>query len=95
MTIAFIGLGVMGRPMAGHLLGKGHRLVVHNRSPAAVDALVAQGAAAAASPAEAARDAHVVITMLPDTPDVEAVIAGPDAWLEELERGVPQAHDRP
>ena len=51
----FIGLGVMGKPMAKHLIKAGHRLVVHNRSRGAVDELVAAGATAAASPAEVAR----------------------------------------
>ncbi|HET9270264.1 MAG TPA: NAD(P)-dependent oxidoreductase [Vicinamibacterales bacterium] len=80
--IGFIGLGVMGRPMAGHLLAGGHRVTVHNRSRAAMDALVEAGANASASPADVARRSDVVITMLPDTPDVEAVIAGPGGVLE-------------
>jgi 2-hydroxy-3-oxopropionate reductase len=75
-TIGFIGLGVMGKPMAKHLLTAGHPLVVHNRSRGAVDELVAAGAVAAASPAEVARQAPIVITMLPDTPDVERVLTG-------------------
>jgi len=75
--IGFIGLGVMGRPMAGHLLAAGHRLTVHNRSRAAIDELVTAGAQAGASPAGVARQSDIVITMLPDTPDVESVIAGP------------------
>ena len=77
-NIGFIGLGVMGQPMAKHLVAAGHRLVVHNRSRGAVDELVAAGATAAASPAEVARQSTIVITMLPDTPDVERVLAGPD-----------------
>jgi 2-hydroxy-3-oxopropionate reductase len=75
-TIGFIGLGVMGKPMATHLLAAGHPLVVHNRSRGAVDELVGTGAVAAASPAEVARQAPIVITMLPDTPDVERVLTG-------------------
>jgi 2-hydroxy-3-oxopropionate reductase len=75
-TIGFIGLGVMGKPMAKHLLTAGHPLVVHNRSRGAVDELVAAGALAAASSAEVARQAPIVITMLPDTPDVERVLTG-------------------
>lgn len=85
--IGFIGLGVMGRPMAGHLLAAGHRLTVHNRSRAAIDELVAAGAQAGASPADVARQSDIVITMLPDTPDVEAVIAGPAGVLEGLRSG--------
>src|SRR5262245_59835030 len=85
--IGFIGLGVMGRPMAGHLLTAGHRLTVHNRSRGAVDALVAAGARAASSPAEVAAHSDVVITMVPDTPDVEAVIAGPGGVLDGIRTG--------
>jgi 2-hydroxy-3-oxopropionate reductase len=72
--IGFIGLGLMGRPMAANLLRAGHALRVHNRSRGAVDELSRQGATAAGSPAEAAAGAEVVMTMLPDTPDVEAVV---------------------
>ena len=70
-TIGFIGLGVMGKPMAKNLLAKGYALVVHNRSRAAVDELVGHGAAAAATPADIAARARRIITMLPDSPDVE------------------------
>ena len=63
-NIGFIGLGVMGKPMAGHLIKAGFRVTVHNRSRRAVDELVAAGATAAATPAEAARASTVVITML-------------------------------
>jgi 3-hydroxyisobutyrate dehydrogenase len=86
-TIGFIGLGVMGKPMAGHLLKGGYHLVVHNRSRGPVDELVAAGATAAASPAEVARAATVVITMLPDTPDVERVLTGPDGVLSAIQKG--------
>ena len=86
-TIGFIGLGVMGAPMAKNLLKAGHRLVVHNRSRPAVDELVAAGATAATSTADVARQATVVITMLPDTPDVERVITGADGVLSALQPG--------
>jgi len=76
----------MGKPMAGHLVKAGYRLVVHNRSRGAVDELVAAGATAAASPAEVARAATVVITMLPDTPDVERVLTGPDGVLSAIQK---------
>ena len=72
--------------MAGHLLKGGYRLVVHNRSRGPVDELVAAGATAAASPAEVARAATVVITMLPDTPDVERVLTGPDGVLSAIQK---------
>jgi len=86
-NIGFIGLGVMGKPMAKHLVSAGHSLVVHNRSRGAADELVAAGAKAAASPAEVARASDVVITMLPDTPDVERVIAGDAGVLAGLKQG--------
>jgi len=86
-TVGFIGLGVMGRPMARHVLTKGYPLVVHNRSRGAVDELAAAGAQAADTPADVARRATVVITMVPDTPDVEAVLTGRDGVLEGLQPG--------
>jgi len=86
-NIGFIGLGVMGKPMAKHLVAAGHRLIVHNRSRAAVDELVAAGATAAGSPAEVAKASTVVITMLPDTADVERVLTGPNGVLSSLQAG--------
>ncbi|MGX6448074.1 NAD(P)-dependent oxidoreductase [Patulibacter sp. S7RM1-6] len=75
-TVAFVGLGVMGGPMAAHLVAAGHDVVGVNRSRAAVERLVAAGGRGAASVAAAVRDAAVVITMLPDGPDVELVSLG-------------------
>ena len=72
-TIAFIGLGIMGGPMAAHLVAAGHDVVGHNLSRPAVDRLVAAGGRAAESTADAVREAEVVITMVPDSPDVEAL----------------------
>ena len=86
-AIAFIGLGIMGRPMARNLLKAGFRLRVHNRSRGPVEELAALGAAAATSPADAARGADVVITMLPDSPDVQQVVAGPSGVREGLRPG--------
>ena len=86
-TIGFVGLGVMGKPMAKNLIKAGHRLVVHNRSHGSMDEVVAAGATAAASPAEVARQANVVITMLPDTADVELVLTGPEGVLSAIQRG--------
>ena len=86
-TVGFIGLGVMGRPMAKHILAKGYAVVAYNRSRMAVDDLVAAGAVAAASPADVARRATILITMVPDTPDVERVIEGEGGILEGLQAG--------
>jgi 2-hydroxy-3-oxopropionate reductase len=85
--VGFIGLGVMGKPMAGHILAKGYPLVVHSRSRGPVDVLVAAGATAAESPAAVARRSDVIITMLPDTPDVELILTGPSGVLEGLQPG--------
>ncbi len=85
--IGFIGLGVMGRPMARNLLKAGYSLVVNNRSRAAVDELAGEGAAKASSAREAAENSDVVITMLPDSPDVEAVVLGPGGVIEGLRSG--------
>jgi len=86
-TIGFIGLGVMGKPMAKNLIKAGHRLVVHNRSRAAADEVAKEGATVANSPAEVARAATIVITMVPDTPDVEHVLTGPEGVLSTLQSG--------
>lgn len=76
--VGFIGLGIMGAPMARRLLTAGSPLIVHSRSPGPVDELVDAGAARAGSPSDVARTSDVVITMLPDTSDVEHVILGQD-----------------
>ncbi len=75
-TIGFIGLGIMGKPMARNLMRAGYSLVVHNRSRAPVDELVSEGAQAATSPQAVAAQCETIITMLPDSPDVELVVAG-------------------
>lgn len=80
-TIGFIGLGIMGKPMARNLLRAGYPLVVHNRSRSAVDELAADGARAAGNPREVAEQSEMIITMLPDSPDVAAVLEGPDGVL--------------
>lgn len=86
-TVGFIGLGLMGRPMATNLLRRGHTLVVHSRSPAPVDELVAAGAERASTPADVARRATRIITMVPDSPDVERVLEGPDGVFSAVRRG--------
>jgi 2-hydroxy-3-oxopropionate reductase len=85
--IGFIGLGVMGRPMAKRLVAAGHEVVVHNRSRGPAEDLVAAGARRADSAADTARRSTIVITMLPDGPDVELVIAGEDGVLAGLQPG--------
>jgi len=87
-AIGFIGLGVMGQPMAQHLVRAGHEVTVHNRSPEPVQALVAEGARAGASAAEVAANADVVITMVPDSPDVEDVVLGEDGVLSTARQGL-------
>ena len=77
-TIGFIGLGVMGKPMARNLLKAGYALVVHSRSRGPVDELAKESAGIAANPRETAARADVLITMLPDSPDVERVYTGAD-----------------
>ena len=77
MDVGFIGLGIMGRPMARNLLRAGHALTVYSRTPASIDVLVADGAHPASSPADVARQVDAVITCVPDTPDVELVMEGP------------------
>lgn len=79
--VGAIGLGIMGAPMARNLLRAGFPLVVWNRTVARADALVAEGAQLAASPREVAERAEIAITMLSDSPDVEAVYRGPDGVL--------------
>jgi 3-hydroxyisobutyrate dehydrogenase-like beta-hydroxyacid dehydrogenase len=75
MDIAWIGTGIMGVPMARRLIAAGHRVRVYNRSPEKTRALAADGAIVAADPAQAATGAAIVFIMVPDTPDVEAVVA--------------------
>jgi len=87
-TVAFIGLGIMGAPMAGHLLDAGYQVIGYNRSRPAVDRLVAKGAKAAATAAEAARGADVVITMVPDSPDVEEITVGEDGFYAVAKPGL-------
>jgi 2-hydroxy-3-oxopropionate reductase len=86
-TIGFIGLGIMGRPMARNLVNAGFDLVVHSRSQPPVDELVALGATRAANAAEVAIRSDIVITMLPDTPDLELVVEGPNGLLGAIRPG--------
>jgi 2-hydroxy-3-oxopropionate reductase len=88
MKIGYIGLGIMGKAMARNILKAGFSLVVHNRSRAAVDELVSEGAVAAFSPAEVAAQVDVVCTNLPDSPDVERVALGFGGVIEGAHDGL-------
>jgi len=88
LRVGYIGLGLMGKPMARNILKAGFPLVVHNRSRAAVEELAAEGAVAASSPAEVAAQVDVVITNLPDSPDVEAVALGENGIIEAARAGL-------
>ena len=92
MKVGFIGLGIMGEPMAGHLIKGGHKLYLRTRRQAPAD-LVAAGGTACGSPAEVAERADVIITMVPDTPDVEKVLFGPDGVVEGLYRQDDRRHE--
>ena len=85
--VGFVGLGLMGKPMALNLVKKGFPLTVHSRSQAPVDVLAAAGAATAASPAEVAAASDVIVTMVPDSPDVRAVLEGPRGVFEAIRPG--------
>jgi 2-hydroxy-3-oxopropionate reductase len=85
--LGFIGLGIMGKPMALNLLKAGYSLVVLSRGMGPQNELVAAGATAGASPEDVACQSDVVITMLPDSPDVEQVVLGRDGVLQGLQSG--------
>jgi 2-hydroxy-3-oxopropionate reductase len=87
-VIGFIGLGIMGRPMAKNLIKAGHSLVVHSRSRGPVDDVVKAGARAAGSPKDVAAQCDVLITMLPNSPDVETVALGKDGIIEGARKGL-------
>ena len=86
-TVAFIGLGIMGGPMAANLVKAGFEVVGYNRSPDKVKTLVDAGGRGAASVAEAVRGADVIITIVPDSPDVEDVTGGDDGVFANAEKG--------
>ena len=88
LTIGYIGLGLMGKPIARNIRKAGFPLVVHNRSRLAVDELVAEGARAAVSPAEAAAQVDVVFTNLPDTPHVEKMVLGENGIIHGAHDGL-------
>ena len=86
-NIGFIGLGIMGKPMSKNLLKAGHSLVVYDIAPGPVEEVVAAGAARASSAKDAAARSNIIITMLPDGPDVERAVLGPDGVLEGAAKG--------
>jgi 2-hydroxy-3-oxopropionate reductase len=85
--IGFIGLGIMGMPMARNLMEAGYELVLHNRSPEKAEELGKEGATVAATPREVAEKSDVVVTMLPDSPQVREVVAGENGVLEGISEG--------
>ena len=87
-VIGFIGLGIMGRPMVRNLLKADYSLVVHSRSRGPVDEIVKAGATAAASPKDVAAQCDVLITMLPNSPEVEQVVLGAGGVIEGARRGM-------
>ena len=86
-NVAVIGLGIMGLPMAVNLVEAGHTVTGFNRSQDKIDKLVADGGRGAGSVAEAVKEADVVITMVPDSPDVEAVVSGNDGVFANAKEG--------
>jgi 3-hydroxyisobutyrate dehydrogenase len=88
MRIGFIGLGIMGRPMAKHLLAAGHSLTVWNRSRPGIEELVGAGAAEGLSPADVAGRSEVVFTMVGDSPDVDAIAFGPEGIFDGASPGL-------
>jgi 2-hydroxy-3-oxopropionate reductase len=85
--VGFIGLGIMGKPMAKNLMQAGYELAVHNRSPEKAQELAREGATAAESPREVAGQSDIIITMLPDSPDVREILIGEGGVLEGIEEG--------
>jgi 2-hydroxy-3-oxopropionate reductase len=88
LKIGYIGLGIMGKPMARNIMKAGYDVVVHNRSRESVKELVAQGAIEAHSPAEVAEQVDVVFTNLPDSPDVELVALGEGGIIQGAHEGL-------
>ncbi|NTV36937.1 MAG: NAD-binding protein, partial [Anaerolineaceae bacterium] len=87
-TIGYIGLGIMGKSIARNIMKAGFSMIVHNRSQAAVDELVSEGATAAKNPCEVAAQADIVFTNLPDSPDVELVALGKNGVIDGAHAGL-------
>jgi 2-hydroxy-3-oxopropionate reductase len=88
LKVGYIGLGLMGKPIARNILKAGFPLVVHNRSQEAVNQLVSEGAKSASTPAETSSQVDVVFTNLPDSPDVEMVTLGENGIIEGAHQGL-------
>jgi 2-hydroxy-3-oxopropionate reductase len=85
--IGFIGLGIMGRPMAANLLKAGHRVYLFNRSPQCLDELAKLGGIPCKNPSDVAAQSEIIFLMLPDTADVEAILFGPQGVAEGIKAG--------
>jgi 2-hydroxy-3-oxopropionate reductase len=85
--VGFIGLGIMGKPMAKNLMQAGYELVLYNRTREKAEDLANDGAEVAASPKEVAENSDMIVTMLPDSPDVHDVVTGEDGVLEGIKKG--------
>ena len=86
-VIGFIGLGVMGKPMVRNLLRAAYTLVIYDRNCAPMEELAAEGAGIGLSPSDVASRSDIVILMLPDSPDVEQVVFGPQGVVEGIRPG--------
>ena len=86
--IAFIGTGIMGAPMACNLIKAGYALTVHSRTKSKAQSVIDDGADWAETPAEASKNADIVITCLTDTPDVETVLLGKSGIIDSAKKGL-------
>ncbi len=86
-NVSVIGLGIMGLPMAINLVKAGHTVTGFNLNQAAIDKLIAEGGQGATSIADAAKGADIIITMVPDSPDVEGVVSGPEGLFANAKQG--------
>ena len=85
VQVGFIGLGIMGQPMAGHILGGGYPLSIYNRTATKAEGLASRGARVKGSPAEVAAESQVIITMVSDSPDVKEVVAGSEGVVKAIQ----------
>ena len=83
-TIGFIGLGLMGKPMAINLIKAGYSVIVYNRSKPAIDELISMGASSAKSPKDLAQQVNIIISILPDAPDTQKVLFGKNGVIEGI-----------